>query len=79
MTARADRLTHGARTPDNAGVVRSSYPASSLRVFVGALERLDYRMAPLLAEAGIHRADLALATACCIASNETQTPECARR
>jgi hypothetical protein len=52
MTARADRLTHGARTPDNAGFVRSSYPASSLRVFVGALERLDYRMAPLLAEAG---------------------------
>jgi hypothetical protein len=58
MTARADRLTHGARTPDNAGVVRSSYPASSLRVFVRALEGLDYRMAPLLAEAGIHRADL---------------------
>ena len=58
MTARADRLTHGARTPDNAGFVRSSYPASSVRVFVGALERLDYRMAPLLAEAGIHRADL---------------------
>ena len=52
MTARADRLTHGARTPDNAGSVRSSYPASSLRVFVGALERLDYRMAPLLAQGG---------------------------
>ena len=58
MTARADCLTHGARTPDHAGFVRSSYPASSVRVFVGALERLDYRMAPLLAEAGIHRADL---------------------
>ena len=57
MTARADSLTHGAKTPDNAGV-RSSYPASSLRVFVDALERLDYRMAPLLADAGIDRADL---------------------
>lgn len=58
MTARANCLIHGARTPDNAGFVRSSYPASSLRVFVDALERLDYRMAPLLAEAGIHRAVL---------------------
>jgi hypothetical protein len=58
MTARADRLTDGAKMPDNADFVRSSYPASSLRVFVDALERLDYRMAPLLAEAGIHPADL---------------------
>ena len=58
MTARADRLTDGAKTPANAGFVRSSYPASSLRVFVNALERLDYRMAPLLADAGIQRADL---------------------
>jgi AraC-like DNA-binding protein len=58
MTARADHLTHGAKTPDNAGSLRSSYPASSLRVFVEALERLNYRMAPLLAEAGIQRADL---------------------
>lgn len=58
MTARADRLTHDARTPDNAGFVRSSYAASSLRVFVDALERLDYGMAPLLADAGIRRAHL---------------------
>jgi AraC-like DNA-binding protein len=58
MTARADRLTHGAKTPDKADSLRASYPASSLRVFVDALERLDYTMAPLLAEAGIHRADL---------------------
>ena len=49
MTARADRLTKRAKTPDQAGSVRSSYPASSVRVFVDALERLDYCMEPLLA------------------------------
>ena len=58
MTARADRLTHRANTSANAGSLRSSYPASSLRVFVDALERLNYRMAPLLADAGIPRAHL---------------------
>ncbi len=58
MTARADRLTKRAKTPDRAGFVRSSYPASSARVFVDALERLNYRMEPLLATAGIRRADL---------------------
>jgi hypothetical protein len=42
MTARADRLTQRAKTPDQAGSIRSSYPASSVRVFVDALERLDY-------------------------------------
>ena len=35
-----------------------SYPASNLRVFVDALERLGYAMEPLLADAGISRADL---------------------
>ena len=58
MTARADRLTKRAKTPDHAGSVQSSYPASSLRVFVDALERLDYRIGPLLAGAGILRANL---------------------
>jgi AraC-like DNA-binding protein len=58
MTVRADRLTARAKTPDQAGSARSSYPASSARVFVDALERLDYRMEPLLANAGIRRADL---------------------
>jgi len=58
MTARAARLTKRAKTPDQAGSARSSYPASSARVFVDALERLDYCMEPLLANAGIRRADL---------------------
>ena len=58
MTARADRLTKRAKSPDRAGSRRSSYPASSARVFVDALERLHYRMDPLLADAGIRRADL---------------------
>ena len=55
---RADRLTKRAKTPDQGGSVRSSYPAGSVRVFVDALERLDYCMEPLLADAGIRRADL---------------------
>jgi Arabinose-binding domain of AraC transcription regulator, N-term len=58
MTVRADRLTPRATTPDHADSVRPSYAASSLRVFVDALERLHYRMEPLLAHAGVHRADL---------------------
>ena len=58
MTARADRLTKRAKTPDQAGSVPSSHPASSVRLFVDALERLDYCMEPLLANAGIRRADL---------------------
>jgi len=58
MTARADRLTGRAKTADHAGASRSSYPASSLRMFVDALERLDYCIGPLLADAGIGRADL---------------------
>jgi hypothetical protein len=58
MTARAYRLTDGAKTSDTPASFGPPYPASSARVFVNALERLDYRMAPLLADAGIHRADL---------------------
>jgi AraC-like DNA-binding protein len=58
MTVGADRLTKRANTPSQAGAVRSSHPASSARVFVDALERLDYSMEPLLADAGIRRADL---------------------
>jgi AraC-like DNA-binding protein len=58
MTARADRLTKRAKGSHHAGVVRSSHPASSARAFVDALERLDYCMEPLLANAGIHREDL---------------------
>jgi hypothetical protein len=58
MTARADSLTRRAKTADRSGSVRFSHPASSARVFVDALERLEYRMDPLLTEAGIRRADL---------------------
>jgi AraC-like DNA-binding protein len=58
MTSRADHLTKRAKPPDRAGSVRSSYPASSARVFIDALERLNVRMEPLLANAGIRRADL---------------------
>ena len=41
-----------------ASSVRSSYPASSARVFVDALERLNYSVESLLGDAGIRRADL---------------------
>jgi AraC-like DNA-binding protein len=58
MTARADRLTKRAKTAGSAGSVRPSYPASSARVFVDALERLNYSVEPLLANAGIRREDL---------------------
>jgi AraC-like DNA-binding protein len=58
MTARADRLIKRAKTADRVGSVRSSYPVSSACVFVDALERLKYCMEPLLANAGIRRADL---------------------
>jgi AraC-like DNA-binding protein len=58
MTARADRLTKRARPSEQGGSPRSSYPSSSARVFVDALERLGYSMEPLLADAGIRRADL---------------------
>ncbi len=58
MTKRADRLTKRAKTPGSAGSIRSSYPASSARVFIDALERLNYSVQSLLANAGIRRADL---------------------
>lgn len=58
MTTRADRLAKRANPPDQAGSELSSDPASTVRVFVDALERLDYRMDALLAVAGIVRADL---------------------
>jgi AraC-like DNA-binding protein len=56
MTGRADRLTEPAKTRNDA--VLSSYAASNLGVFVDAMERLGYRMEPLLAEAGVHRTAL---------------------
>lgn len=58
MTARADRLTKRANPPDRAGSEPSSDPASTVRVFVEALERLEYPMDGLLANAGIARTDL---------------------
>jgi hypothetical protein len=58
MTARADRVTNRAKTPDQVAAVRSSYPASSARVFFDALERLNFCMEPLLVQVGIGRADL---------------------
>jgi AraC-like DNA-binding protein len=58
MTARADRLTSRANSPGSALVGPSSHPASSARVFVAALERLNCIVEPLLADAGITREDL---------------------
>jgi hypothetical protein len=58
MTVRADRLTKRAKPRDRAGSEPSSDPASTVRVVVDALERLDYRMERLLADAGITRPDL---------------------
>jgi AraC-like DNA-binding protein len=58
MTARADRLTKRANPADPEGSVPSSDPASTVRAFVEALERLDYRMERRLADAGILRSDL---------------------
>jgi AraC-like DNA-binding protein len=58
MTARADRLTPRANSSGSALYRPSSHPASSARVFVAALERLNYSVEPLLAEAGISREDL---------------------
>jgi AraC-like DNA-binding protein len=58
MTVRADRLITRARIADHGGPARSSFPGSSVRVFVDGLERLEYRIESQLAAAGIHRADL---------------------
>jgi hypothetical protein len=58
MTARADRLTKRAKTAGSPRSLRSSYPASNARVFVDALERLNYGVESLLAGARIRRADL---------------------
>ena len=58
MTARADRLAKRAKTAALASSVRSSYPASSARVFVDAFERLNYSVESLLGDAGIRRGDL---------------------
>jgi hypothetical protein len=58
MTTRADRLTKRAKPSGQLGSSRVSHPASSARVFVDALERLGYCMEPLLADAGIRRAEL---------------------
>jgi hypothetical protein len=51
-------LTKRATTAGSASSLRSSYPASSARVFVDALERLNYGVESLLGDAGIRRADL---------------------
>jgi AraC-like DNA-binding protein len=58
MTVRADRLTLRAKTTDHAGPVLSSYAARNVGVFVDAMERLGYRIEPLLAEAGVNRTAL---------------------
>ena len=57
MTARADRLTNRAKTPDQVAAVRSSYPASSARLLRCA-RTAELCMEPLLVQAGIRRADL---------------------
>jgi AraC-like DNA-binding protein len=58
MTVRADRLTQRAKTTDYGGPVLSSYAARNLGVFVGAMERLGYRLERLLTDAGVHRTAL---------------------
>ena len=58
MTARAGGLTKRAKTAGSGRSVPSSCPASSARVFVDALERLNYRVESLLDDARIRRADL---------------------
>jgi AraC-like DNA-binding protein len=58
MTARAGGLTKRAKTAGSGSSVPSSCPSSSARVFVDALERLNYRVESLLGDAGIRRADL---------------------
>jgi AraC-like DNA-binding protein len=58
MTARAGGLTKRAKTAGSGSSFSSSCPASSARVFVDALERLNYRVEVLLDDAGIRRADL---------------------
>jgi hypothetical protein len=63
MTARADRLTKRAKTAGSPSSLRSSYPARSARVFVDALERLDYSVESLLGDAGIRRAPKRFAAA----------------
>jgi AraC-like DNA-binding protein len=54
MTASANRLTE--RAPAAGDVVTTS--ATQLRALIDGLERLDYPVAALLADAGIRRADL---------------------
>ena len=57
MTERADRLTKCAKRRSR--LLRPVVlPCHSVHVFVDALERLDCRIEPLLANAGIRRADL---------------------
>src|SRR5687768_2944484 len=62
MTARADRLTKRAKTAGSASSVRSSYPASSARVFVDALERLNYSVEPLALASRVGGSDTRIQT-----------------
>jgi hypothetical protein len=77
MTERADRLTKRAKTAASPSV-RSSYPASSARVFVDALERLNYSVDALLSDAGIRRADLDDPDARAFPQNETTSGDHSR-
>jgi AraC-like DNA-binding protein len=57
MTARADRLTHRAKTLDRTAASGPSDPARIVRVFIAALDRLGYDIDPVLAQAGLCRSD----------------------
>jgi AraC-like DNA-binding protein len=58
MTTDAIRLTSRATAHEPADVAAATQPASSVRAFTDALDRLGYDVASLLALAGLRRADL---------------------
>jgi AraC-like DNA-binding protein len=57
MTARAKRLTNGARTQQSRRV-STTIGGHNVRAFVNALERLGYNVESLLAQAMVNRSDL---------------------
>src|SRR5690348_14549200 len=58
MTARARELTKRARAAGAGGAPTTSIPATTIRTFVDALERLGYSTKSLLANAGVRQSDL---------------------
>src|SRR6476646_1218136 len=58
MTERANRLIDRATDPRGSAPAMQTNTAREIRVFVDALARLGYDIVPLLAGAGLRRADL---------------------